>query len=57
MTLASGEGESDLPDCSPPASFSVYLAVKSLQRDLSTNPNVGTIEEMCVVHASVTKGT
>ena len=38
MALASG-GESDVPACRPPASFSVHLpAVQSLRRGLSTNP-------------------
>ena len=37
MALASG-GESDVPDCGPPASFSVHLASSAVRRGLSTNP-------------------
>ena len=37
MTLASG-GESDVTDCGP--SLSIWPAVQSLRRGLSTNPGV-----------------
>ena len=61
MTLASGGGESGVPACGPPASFSVHLAssavtlVGSVHK--SRGDNVGTVEEMmCVVCVSVTEG-
>ena len=47
---ANGGGESDLPACGPPASFSVYMVsravtpVRHVQK--SRGDNVGAVEEM-----------
>ena len=62
MTLASG-GESDVPFCGPPASFSVHLASSagtpacSVHKSrLDNGAYVGAVEEMmCVVCVSVTE--
>ena len=66
MTLANGGGESDLPVCGPPASFSVHLAssavtpVGSVHKSRGVNVVrviVGAVEEMmCVVYVNVTEG-
>ena len=60
MTLASG-GESDLPACGPPASFSVHMANSTVTPAESVHKSrgvyVGAVEEMmCLVCVSVTKG-
>ena len=52
MTLASG-GESDLPVCGPPVSFSVHLASSAVTPGWSVHKSkgvyVGAVEEnMCV---------
>ena len=54
-------GESDVPDCGPPASFSVHLDSSSVTPAGSVHKSrgayVGAIEEMrCVVCVSVTGG-
>ena len=64
MTLASGGGSPMFPFVvHQPASPSIWPAVQSLRRGLSTNPGVtmwcvcGAVEEMmCVVCVSVTEG-
>ena len=60
ITLTSG-GESDLPACGPPASFSVHLAGSAVTPagsvHKSRGDNVGVLEEMmCVVCDSVSEG-
>ena len=54
-------GESDLPVCGPPTSFSVHLASSVILRwGMSNNPGwqrgayMGEVEEMCVVYVGVT---
>ena len=54
-------GESDLPACGPPVSFSVRLASSAVTPvgsvHTSRGDNVGAVEEMmCVVYVSVTRG-
>ena len=63
MTLASGGGESDVPACGPPASFSVHLAschsggVCPQIQGRQCGTYVGAVEEMmCVVCVDVTEG-
>ena len=61
MTLASGGGESDVPACGPPTSFSVHLASSAVTPagsvHKSRGDNVGAVEEMiCVVCVDVTEG-
>ena len=64
MTLASG-GESDVPACGPPASFSVHLASSAVIPAGSVHKSrrqcsayVAAVEEMmCVVCVDVTEGT
>ena len=62
MTLASGGGgESDVPACGPPASFSVHLASSAVTPagsvHKSRGDNVGAVEEMmCDVCVDVTEG-
>ena len=41
MTLASGGGESDLPDCGPPVSFSVHLASSAVTPAGSVHKSTG----------------
>ena len=64
MTLASG-GESDVPACGPPASFSVHLAISAVTSAGSVHKFRGDnvvrmwvqLEEMmCVVCVDVTEG-
>ena len=63
MTLASG-GDSDVPACGPPASFSVHLASSAVTPAGSVHKSrgqcgayVGAVEEMmCVVCVDVTEG-
>ena len=64
MTLASG-GESDVPACGPPASFSVHLASSAvtpagsvhISRGRQCGAYVGAVEEMMyVVCVDVTEG-
>ena len=60
MTLASG-GESDVPACGLPASFSVHLASSAVTPAGSVHKSrgayVGAVEEMmCVVCVDVTEG-
>ena len=62
MTLASGEGgESDLPACGPPASFSVHLANSAVGgvcpqiQGRQSGVYVGEVKEMMyVLYVSVT---
>ena len=61
MTLASGGGESDVPACGPPASFSVHLGSSAVTPagyvHKFSGDNVGAVEEMmCVVCVCVTEG-
>ena len=55
-------GESHLPSCGPPTSFSVHLASSALTPAGSVHKSrggayVGAVEEMmCVVFVSVTEG-
>ena len=59
MTLASGGSPMLLLVVHQPASPSIWPAVQSLRRGLSTNPGayVGAVEEMmCVVCVDVTEG-
>ena len=54
-------GESDVPACGPPASFSVHLTSSAVTPAGSVHEsrgdNVGAIEEMmCVVRMDVTEG-
>ena len=56
-----GGGESDVPACGPPASFSFHLASSTVTTagsvHKSRGDNVGAVEEMiCVVYVSVTEG-
>ena len=64
MTLASGGGESDVPACGPPASFSVHLASSAVTPAGSVHiiqgrqcgVYVGAVKEMmCVVCVDVTE--
>ena len=41
MTLASGGGESDVPTCGPPASFSIHLASSAVTPAGSVNKSTG----------------
>ena len=59
LTLTIG-GESDLPACGPPVSFSVHLVSSAVTPagsvHKSRGDNVGAVDEMmCVVYVSVTK--
>ena len=60
MNLASEGGrESDLPACSPPASFPVHLAGSAVTPAGSVHKSrVGNVVEemMCVVYVSVSNG-
>ena len=62
MTLASGGSPMFPLVVHQPASPSIWPAVQSLRRGLSTNPGVqcgayvGAVEEMCVVCVDVTEG-
>ena len=61
MTLASGVSP-NIPACSPPASFSVHLAISAVTPagsvHKSRGDNVGAVEEMmCVVCMDVTEET
>ena len=61
LTSASGEVESNLPTCGPPAIFPVHLASSAVTPAETVHKSrgayVGAVEEMmCVMYVSVTKG-